>query len=167
MLTYFDSTDRAGRRRQVLTVFDKTIWEKGVIDMKTIKSSRGFDLSWTCLNLIEGWNAQMGIPKIRTIQMGTRLVGKKDFHEHEVANKRRSVSVLGKTYEIREYTRLTYYSRLYKWFGWVVERKHVYQALGEACPKFTFRLPAWDDQTPSDFEIIHQAKELKRLVDDI
>lgn len=166
MLTYYNTTDAKGNRRKMLAILNHVVWAKGKVDLNEMTDSRGFDLEWTHLNLVRGINSD-GLPNIKTIELGSRIAGKEKSHEEEIAKARRWIPQFGKLYEIREYTRLTYYSNFYKWFGWVKEEKHVYFVAGEGCPFCTFALAEWGTQRPSDFEIINQAKATKRTLDDI
>ena len=76
-------------------------------------------------------------------------------------------SQLGESYEIREYKRISAYTRAYEWFGCAAETSHVYKVIGKDCPSYSFAEEAWGRQKPSDFEIINQAKKIKSLVESI
>lgn len=167
MVRYYYFSDADGNERRVLTFFDRWDWERDQqYNPQKMTDAWGFDLEWHTLTLVNGLNGDL-LPRMKHIPLGTLIAGKRKTHEEEIAKARRFVTQLGETYEIREYMRIAAYTRAYKWFGWTAETSHVYKVIGKDCPRFSFANESWGHQKPSDFEIINQAKETKRLVESI
>jgi hypothetical protein len=162
MIQFQESRDSKGGHKKILIAFDKVLYNRGEVDIGSITDTTGFQLRWTYLALIRGINSD-GLPNIKTIPLGQLIVGKEGSHEEEITRAKRWTPQMGVMYEIREYTRVTYFKRLYKWFGMVLHKKHVYKVIGEGCPDYTFSERVWADRTPTDFEIINSAKDLYQL----
>lgn len=165
MLLYTKFKDAQGRVGRSLTLFGKRIFETLENPIDQVNPISGIDLSWYDLTIFEDVGG--GFPKMRHYPVGQLLVGERKKQEIEIPSARRHFSRLGEEYEIRIYDRVSYYDRLYRWFGLELDRRRVYRAFGEDCAEFTFALPAWEVRIPTNFEIVNQSKKIKLEVEAI